>query len=1416
MGASGFQPGVETVPRTFFQDVLNSLTGHIAVLDANGDIVSVNDAWCAFAEDNGGGAIGPGVNNFSVCEAAIATDSPHARDVLEGLRQVAAGRRPDFQHDYPCHSPDTQRWFQMRAVPLRGPQAGLVVSHIDITERYLEQEKLRDSEARLRMAIGHESLSVWTQDRDLRYTWIRTRNADFQPDRVIGRTDRDLFPADDAAFLTALKQSVLDSGKGRRAAVHTTLPGGDVCYFDLNIQPEVDRAGAVHGIVCLALDVTERTRAEQALRESESRFRMAVSHEGLSVWTQDRDLRYTWVHTAHPGYDSDAIVGKTDADLLPAEVAVRVAAMKRTVLATGVGARDEIRMELDGALTVLDLTVQPDRDVDGSVRGVICLTVDLTERALAEQALRDSERTFRKLVELTHAIHWTFVLTANRFTYMDRKVEDLLGYSPDSWIDQQSWMARIHPDDREHVVQYSLACISRNEDHQVVYRAVAADGRIVWLRDIVTVVPSADGSPTEVVGFLVDVTEQKTAQEELAASRERYRAIVTALPDLLFRFDADNRIIEWYAPDVSSLAMPPERFINRPVREVLAEPIASFTVGKIEATRNTGETHIYEYAMPVNGVERQFEARMVPCGQGEVLSIIRDRTDAARVERELRSSKERLSLAMSAGGVGVWEWSPGSRRNIWDERMFAFYGLEPGGAAPDVDEWMDFIHPEDRESLQARMDQALATGQVTEMEFRIVRPDGVVRHLVSRAEVLHKPDGGIDRVIGVCQDVTGKRTMENALRESERRWHFALEGARDGVWDWDMRDNSVYFSQRWKAMLGYDDADIPATIEAWEKRVHPDDMAEVLEHLHAHIEGRTPYYESEHRVRRKDGSWTWILDRGQVMERDGEGRPLRMIGTHSDITARKNAEAALSRSEEQYRTLIEHLGAGVVVHGADGSIILSNLVAARILGLSRESIKGKIVGDPAWSFLREDGSPMPVAEYPVSQVLATGEPLADYVVGLKKEGRETRWAVADAFPEFDAAGNLQQVVVTFFDITRRKAAEAEQLRLASRLRQARKLETIGTLAGGIAHDFNNLLTPMLGYTEMAIAGLPEGDPLRDDLEAVLNAGLRAQELVRQILTFSRRGEQELLPLQLHPIIEEILELLRPTLPAGVAIRPAIDAHAGTVHADAARMHQVVMNLCRNGLQALEDGGGELSVDLRSVRLTDMTAAPFADLEPGDYVRLTVSDSGPGMSPEVLERVFEPFFSTKSVDKGTGLGLSVVHGIVRDHGGEIAVESTPGRGSTFTVYLPRQMGDVAAPAERNRAEHGDGERILLVDDEPMVLEMVTTMLSRYGFAVTGYSGGEAALAWLAAHPDGVDLVITDYTMPEMTGVDFAERLHGRYPGLPVLLITGNADSVPGAELQRAGITDTLAKPFTAQGLTTAIHAILGGGKANRSS
>ncbi len=514
----------------------------------------------------------------------------------------------------------------------------------------------------------------------------------------------------------------------------------------------------------------------------------------------------------------------------------------------------------------------------------------------------------------------------------------------------------------------------------------------------------------------------------------------------------------------------------------------------------------------------------------------------------------------------------------------------------------------------------------------------------------------------------------------------------------------------------------------------------------------------------------------------------------------KTVNRNLKESERKYRELIENANDAVIVFDTDGYISFANPKFCEMTGYSIDEAKKM-----HFSKLIHPDDLKIVTQY-FKKSIAREEIPRNYELRLvSKEGKTIY--IDNSANTIEKEGGIIGIMCIMRDITKEKQAQEEKEKIQTQLRQAQKMEALGTLAGGIAHDFNNILTAIFGYVEISLLHLPGSGQIRSNLEEVINAANRAKDLVQQILTFSRVSDQERKPLKLQYIIKEALKLLRSTLPTTIEIRQKIDANCGAVLGDPTQIHQVIMNLCTNAYHAMRDNGGVLEIKLEPVRIDSESAKSNPDLHEGDYLKLSVSDTGRGMDKETTERMFDPFFTTKSIGEGTGLGLSVVHGIVKSHDGAITFSSEPDKGTTFDIYLPQIKNKIAQEIRQNEPVPRGNEYILFVDDEEPIVNIGKHILENLGYKVTAKTDSKEALKAFRKNPDKFDLVITDQTMPNMAGVEFAGKLLQIRPDIPIILMTGFSEMVTPETVKKMGIREYVKKPIVVLDLAKAIRRAL---------
>jgi PAS domain S-box-containing protein len=826
-------------------------------------------------------------------------------------------------------------------------------------------------------------------------------------------------------------------------------------------------------------------------------------------------------------------------------------------------------------------------------------------------------------------------------------------------------------------------------------------------------------------------------------------------------------------------------------------------------------------------------ARPLP-NRGEV-------AEQARTQEALRASEGRLSLAIEAANVGLWDIDLRTSQVTYSAQWKRQLGYEPHEIADDPREGERRLHPEDRERTREEITAYLANPQGPyESEYRLQHKNGGWRWIHSRGDVVRDAEGRPVRIVGAHVDIT-ERKLADERRARLTRTYAVLSGISHVV----ARERELMplleracrvavdtggFRLAWiglahgsagqmeigaqaggtestreliASMFKDPQQSCAVTTQALDTGVHAtcNDIASDPRAASWRDAALTRGYRSMVALALKVADRTvGTLNLYAADEDFFDAQEMRLLDTlatdfsfalESYERERERARAIeqLQASEERFRELTETIeDVFWIKTPATEQVLYVSPAYERLWGrrcsdlyenpsawldgihqLDRERIRARFGADALNGSFNE--------EYRV----------------VRPDG-SVRWVRDQVFPVRNGS-RVERLVGVARDITERK-------QLGEQVRQAQKMEAIGQLAGGVAHDFNNLIGTILGNAELARMDLDEGRPAHDSISEIARAGKRAKELVNRLLTFARPTEHQLKPMQLAPVVLEAINLLRTTLPKRIELHVHNGVDLPAVRADASQIHQVVLNLATNSWHAMEGGSGRIDVEVVACRMDGETSRVNPDLRAGEYVRLSVRDTGAGIDEDMLDRIFEPFFTTKPSGRGSGLGLSVVHGIVRSHGGAIRVESARGRGSVFHLYFPATQEEASAESASTSAganERGAGQHVLFVDDEEPLVSLVTRLLTRNGYRVTACTSAKQALAAYEAAPHSFDLVVTDHNMPEMTGIELAGRLLERRPDAVIVLASGRLTAEEIAKARAQGVREVIAKPGAVEDL-----------------
>lgn len=653
-----------------------------------------------------------------------------------------------------------------------------------------------------------------------------------------------------------------------------------------------------------------------------------------------------------------------------------------------------------------------------------------------------------------------------------------------------------------------------------------------------------------------------------------------------------------------------------------------------------------------------------------------------------------------------------------------------------------------------------------------------------------------DIISKLREEIAERQKTEEALRRSEERYALAVLGANDGIWDRDLDTGEVYFSPRWKGMIGYQQHEIANDLGEWKSRIHQDDYERVTNTLQWYLGGHIPVYEVEYRLRSKDGSYRWVHSRGACL-RDPWGNPYRIAGSHTDITYRKRIEVALRESEKKYRKIFEGSRDVIFVFDADSRLLDINPSAYELLGYTLEEL--------ATLDITHDIYVNPHARENFHRMLFTDGFVKDLQVELKRKDGETVVVHLSASVTKNEEGTIIGYMGTIHDMTEHKKLEQQLL-------HAQKMESIGLLAGGIAHDFNNLLTAIAGYGETIRENIDRENPiLRSSVDQVLLAAERARELTQNLLAVSRKQIINPKPLLINTIISDLDSFISRIIGEDIELATKACKRKLPVIADKGQIEQVLINLAANARDAMP-AGGRLTITAGHSMINRNKKELIGIESPGEYAVISIADTGVGMDDQIRQKIFEPFFTTKEIGKGTGLGLSISYGIIKQHNGAITVESAPGAGTIFTIYLPLVHIDIKeSPSQEETPVRPGTESLLIAEDEAIVKHFLQGILQRAGYHVITADDGEDAVSRFKEHEQAISLVISDVVMPKKNGREIYDEIKSLQPDVKFIFISGyTADIILKKGVLEEGV-DFIRKPFSKNEILRKVRDVLDQGE-----
>ena len=1269
-----------------------------------------------------------------------------------------------------------------------------------LAERNAAEESRQASQSLLAALADATSDAIYVKDLQGRYLLFNRAAQQFTGKTaasVLGHDASFVFPAAEAAKVIAGDRTTIDRGTAATYEEVLTTADGRVTTFLSTKGPLVDAKGEPCGLYGVTRDITERKRAEEALRESEERFRglFHASLDGIMVSAQGVILDANAAFARLFGYETpEELIGKSGLEfMMTPESATRV---RQSVLQRVSGPIEITAIRKDGSRFEAETDSRP-MEYRG-VQARIASCRDITERKRAEQEAREGAARLALILEATSGGTWDWNIQSGDAVFSPR-YSTMLGYDPEEFArNYKTWKNLVHPDDVERVKQHHASHFAGRTDFSIEFRMREKSGDWHWIHSRGLLIErDADGKPLRMVGTHSDIHQRKVAEEALRDSEERLRLILESSPVALNItrgteiVDANPSFLEMFGfPSLDELkALPALELFASECRPRIQEYIQRHVQGLPVPTEYETE------CLRKDGTRfcvLQRLSRVTFADGPATVAFIVDITERKRAEELLRISEQKFSKMFHSNPVVMTlnDLDDGARlidANEAFEEVTGYQREEVLGRTPmDIGLWAD---PSQLDEVAGQA--ALTTIRNLEYSFRT--KTGEVRTGLLTSEPL--PLGGKLCVVTATTDITERKRMEVALRESEERLRSIYTTVGDVIYQLAVEPEGQYrFVSVNPAFLKTTGLTSEMVIGKLVTEVIPEPALTMVLEKYRRAIRENALVRWEETSFYPVGEMTGDVSVAPVF--DQNGACTHLVGSVHDITDRKRAEDALRESEERLRRAVLHAPFPLLVHAEDGQVLMVSETWTEITGYSHADIP--TIAD--WTE-RAYGERKHLVQADIRRLYGLTEKTdeGEYEIQTKC-GKKRLWEFASA-PLGQLSDGRRLAMSMAVDVTERNVLEASLL-------QAQKLESVGRLAGGVAHDFNNLLTVINGYSGFLLGKLHAHDPLRPYAEHISEAGERAASLTKQLLAFSRKQTINPRIMDLNKAISDAVPMLQRMIGEDMALKTKLDPSLGQVSADPDQIYQVIMNLAVNARDAMPDGG-ELRVETANVEVDDAGApAIHPSAGSGSYVLMTVTDNGHGMDDATREQIFEPFFTTKEPGKGTGLGLSTVYGIVRQSDGWITVQSAVGIGTSFSIYLPRIEQSSLAGIEAIPAKtKAGGERVLLVEDQDAVRSYAKAVLQEYGYVVVEASGGEQAMAVASRHPGQIQLLVTDVVLPGMNGKRLSEQLKRLHPSLKILFISGYTRDV----ISQRGVLDHgatfLQKPFSPDALAAKAREVL---------
>ena len=1024
---------------------------------------------------------------------------------------------------------------------------------------------------------------------------------------------------------------------------------------------------------------------------------------------------------------------------------------------------------------------------------------DITDRKKTEKELKRARLLFKLFMDNLPGTAY-IKDDNNHILYNNKNFASILNCEPEELIGENTFKY-ISKEMEEKFKSENAKVLNENKPYEFEHTYEINGSLTYWLTRKFPINFSFGEENNQLLGTIsFDITERKKAEQALRESENKFRSLVEQAAEMLFLHDTDGKIIDVNQAAIKNTGYSKKELLNMNVFDI--DPDAENRRDRtkywkkmkpqddpitFEARHQCKDGTIYPTEITIS--------KVVLSDNNYIFALAKDITERKKAEQKIRDNRNYLQSIFRAAPVGIGVVHDRNLKSINKEicRITGYSKDELIGKNARIlypsDEDYQFVGREKYEQIEK-----FGTGTV---ETRWQHKNGNIINILLSSTPIDTDDLS-KGVTFTALDITERVQAEMALKESEDKYRRLIENSPYIAYIYGSKSGAKFWSDRVQDILGYKPDKLKENPFLWHNSIHKEDKSKVIKAIRESKEGKS--FSLEYRMQDSEGEWHWIRDRS-ISIRDEDNETI-IEGLAIDITKEKQAEEELKRSRERYKTVFENSAEATIIIEKDTTISMANKEFEKLSGYSKEEVENKM----SWTQFVSPKDLDKMRQYHVERRKENGNPPRTYEFDfIDREGN-----ISNIITNVDLLPNSEKSIASFLDITARKKAEREREKLQDQLLQTQKLESIGTLAGGVAHDFNNILTVIIGLSQLVLSRTSKADPNYGNLESILNSAERAADLTRQLLLFSRKQEMDFEIIDLNDTISSLRKMLDRLISEDIKMHNKFTYELWPIKADTSQIEQVITNLVVNARDAMP-GGGDLMIRTQNIEIDEERAKTIPDLSPGRYVCMEIEDTGHGIDEDIQENIFDPFFTTKGRAKGTGMGLSVVHGIIKKHNGVINVESEPGEGTIFRIYLP---------AAREEAEHelqkeaetfdkykGRGETILLVEDEKSFLDYLENALETYGYNIYSTQNGEQALKIFKKHRDEIELLLSDVVMPDTNGIEVADRCKALKDNLKVILSSGYSDDkVNPARIREKGYK-FIQKPYGVLKILKSLRDIL---------